>query len=204
MNPQICLIHGGEPHNSYKDFLQELKTSPIRKPYFESTQKQWKDDLCLYFSRVTDVLYPSMPNKQNARYDEWRIWFERHFDYITSHIILIGHSLGAIFLVKYLSENEVPFHVKALYIISAPHWTLQERHTDFQGFAFDKKKLKKIEDTADNIYILHSMDDEIVPVSHGTAYKEALPSAKYIELRGRGHFLDGTFPELKTSIEELL
>jgi hypothetical protein len=49
-----------------------------------------------------------MPNPMNARYNEWKILFKKIVLLLDDNVILIGHSLGAIFLVKYLSENKFP------------------------------------------------------------------------------------------------
>lgn len=50
---------------------------------------------------------PQFPNKQNAQYEEWKILFGKILNALDDNIILIGNSLGAIFLVKYLSENKI-------------------------------------------------------------------------------------------------
>ncbi|NOZ43581.1 MAG: hypothetical protein GXP45_00120 [bacterium] len=64
-----------------------------------------------------------MPNKQRADYHARKIWFEKLFPYINSSkeskLILIGHSLGAIFLAKYLSENTFPKTIDQLHLISS-------------------------------------------------------------------------------------
>lgn len=49
------------------------------------------------------VIKPEMPNKDMARYSAWKLWFEKHLPFLDSEkLIVIGHSLGAIFLIKYL------------------------------------------------------------------------------------------------------
>ena len=60
-----------------------------------------------------------------------------------------------------------------------------------------------LQNKIEKIYIIHSKDDEVVPVSHGTGYKKAIKSAEYIEFNDRGHFLDETFPEIIEKIKEL-
>lgn len=201
MKPQIMFIHGGEPHDSYEEFLEYLKTAPIRNPFYTGPKPRWKDGLAQTFMHETDVLYPTMPNKHNARYSEWKFWFERHFEYITRDIILIGHSLGGAFLAQYLSENNTPFHVKALFLVSAPYWTENKPNPDFHGFVLNSAKILQLANTIDSIAIIHSKEDEVVPVSHGTLYKNALPEAKYIEFEDRGHFLQESFPEIIAEVE---
>ena len=49
------------------------------------------------------VIKPEMPNKDMARYSAWKLWFEKHLPFLDSEkLIVIGHSLGAMFLIKYL------------------------------------------------------------------------------------------------------
>ena len=47
-----------------------------------------------------DVLLPRMPNKNNAKYLEWKIWFERMIPFLNKEIILVGYSLGASFIAN--------------------------------------------------------------------------------------------------------
>ena len=52
-----------------------------------------------------------MPCKFMVDYEAWKIWFERHFQFLQKEVILIGWSLGGRFLLKYLSENKFPFKI---------------------------------------------------------------------------------------------
>jgi predicted alpha/beta-fold hydrolase len=48
-----------------------------------------------------------MPNKLNARYHEWKIFFEGILSKLDreDEITLVGGSLGGCFLLKYFSEK---------------------------------------------------------------------------------------------------
>jgi uncharacterized protein len=202
MRTQVIFIHGGTSFSSYEKFLNHLKTGPIWDPKGVEKKKRWKETIYEAFGNTCDVFFPSMPNSNNSKYEEWKIWFERYFEYLTGEVILIGHSQGGYFLAKYLSENTVSFHVKALYLVSTPF-----RPDDFHGedgadFAFDPNKLKRIQDFVQNIIIIHSKDDEVVPVSHAEMFHVALPSAKYMLFNDRGHFLQSEFPEILEDIQE--
>ena len=52
---------------------------------------------------------PTMPNKQNARYRDWKIVFEGILAQLDSEVelTLVGGSLGGCFLLKYFSENSI-------------------------------------------------------------------------------------------------
>jgi predicted alpha/beta hydrolase family esterase len=68
-----------------------------------------------------DVLYPWMPSIRNAKYLEWKIMFSKMMEVVDDNIILVGHSLGGIFIVKYLSEEKISKRVKATFLVSAPY-----------------------------------------------------------------------------------
>ena len=65
------------------------------------------------------VIKPEMPNKDMARYSTWKLWFEKYFQFLDDEeLILIGHSLGAMFLVKYFAENQFPKKVAQLHLVA--------------------------------------------------------------------------------------
>ena len=100
---QIFLVHGGMTFKSKKDYLDYLKTRDISI----SKKIKWYDTyLEENLGNNYKIIRPRMPLQDNARYEEWKIHFERHIPYLKDNIILIGSSLGGIFLAKYLSENK--------------------------------------------------------------------------------------------------
>jgi predicted alpha/beta hydrolase family esterase len=61
-----------------------------------------------------------MPNGRMASYTARKIWFEKLFPYLNDEkTILIGHSLGATFLLKYLSENIFPQSISKLCLVAS-------------------------------------------------------------------------------------
>lgn len=149
-----------------------------------------------------EVFTPSMPNKQNADYEEWSIWFERHFEYLRDEVVLIGWSLGGMFLAKYLSENTLPFKPKALFLLAAPCGTFANTDGDDCGnFQFDPEILSKLRDLPLNITIMHSKDDFVVPYEHAIEFKKHLPKAELITYSDKNHFLIPEFPELLDKIK---
>ncbi len=202
MNTQIIFIHGGNSFSSYDAYLHNLKIKTIWDPTGVVKQKRWKDTLIEEFGDTCDIFFPSMPNSQNARYIEWKIWFERYFEYVSGEAILIGHSLGGFFLTKYLTENSLPFHVKALYLIASPFQPDEFNGEDCADFAFDAANLYRIKQSVGTINILHSTDDTIVPYSHAEMFHVALPTANMMVFHDRGHFLGETFPEIIKDIQK--
>ena len=55
----------------------------------------------------------------------------------------------------------------------------------------------------ENIVILHSQDDFVVPFSHGEKLAELLPAAEFMVFADKNHFLVEEFPELISKIKAL-
>src|SRR4026208_1089333 len=102
MKKQVVVIHGGdafETHSEYIAFLKEYVVDSLK--FFTDTR--WKARLQTDLEEEYEVISPKMPNAFNARYEEWKIWFEKLIPLLDNEVILVGHSLGGIFIAKYLS-----------------------------------------------------------------------------------------------------
>lgn len=195
MSRQLLFIHGGSAYSRYDDFLEHLKSVPLER-VLQTNTKRWSDDLRLLHREGFEVYMPSMPNAQNAKYEEWRIWFERHFEILQDEVVLIGWSLGAYFLLRYLVERDLPFSPKSLFLIASPYTTEGLEGDDCADFTFDPVLLGEVEKKASDIHIFHSTDDFVVPYEHALKLKEAIPLAQLHTFEDRNHFLQPEFPEL--------
>ncbi len=200
---QVFYIHGGESFLNYQVFLDRLRTKGIWDLPGEESEGRWIDTLQTDLGPEYEVFRPQMPNKQNAKYDEWKLWFERHFEYLRDDIILIGYSLGAMFVSRYLIENKLPFRLKAVFIMASPVRMSGFDDTDCADFMFDLDQASNISAQTDQVYLLHSQDDFVVPYEHSLAYKKALPEAELITFTDKNHFLIPVFPEIVAKIKEV-
>src|SRR3989344_9033544 len=99
-------------------------------------------------------------NKTNARFDEWEIWFEKLVPFLHDGVILVGHSLGGTFLTKYLSENQFEKKIKSVFLVAAVY----DNHKE--GYSLASFTLpKKLNLQTENIYLFHSKDDPLVPLT---------------------------------------
>jgi len=192
MKKQIVVIHGGDTFEKYEEFLSFLKNFQIDPDYFK--KKGWKDTLQDKLGEDFEVIALNMPNKINAKYLEWKIWFEKYFQFLNEGIVFVGHSLGGTFLVKHLSENSFPKKIKALLLVAAP---LDDEDSDesLNDFALPAS-LAKITEQVDKIYLFHSKDDPVVPFEQVNKYKKALPNSEIIAFTDRQHFNQERFPEM--------
>jgi hypothetical protein len=58
--------------------------------YFFGTS--WKNTLQQNLGEDFQVVAPRMPNQFDARYEEWKIWFEKLIPLLNDEVVLVGHS----------------------------------------------------------------------------------------------------------------
>lgn len=198
---QIIVIHGGDTFETHEEYLSFLKSFEIDFERFKSGGKDWKVTLSEELGEEFEVILPSMPSKTNAKYIEWKIWFEKLIPFLKDSVIFVGHSLGAIFLAKYLSENEFPKKIAATFLVAGPY-----DDKDFEESLADfvlPKDLEKLIGQGGKIYLYHSKDDPVVPFADLEKYKKSLPSAEVRIFEDREHFSQADFPELVEDIKGL-
>jgi predicted alpha/beta hydrolase family esterase len=190
---QVLTIHGGMTFKREKDYLHYLRTKKI------STKKRmhWNPDyLERALGRKFEVIAPQMPLRDNARYRDWKILFERYLSLLESRFILIGASLGGIFLAKYLSENKLPRKAVATYLVCPPFDNTLPKEDLVGGFTL-KADLSLIEKNSKKFYLFFSKDDDVVPATHAKKYKVRLKNARIITYTSKnGHFDIPRFPEI--------
>jgi predicted alpha/beta hydrolase family esterase len=196
--PKVVIVHGG---NSYTN--QELKEMIHERPeeiqaINQHSAKLEREEWAWYKNteyelkkRGFETYYPQMPNSQNAKYLEWKKLFEDTVvKQLTTETHLIGHSLGGLFLVKYLAETKIK--IKALHLVS-PSFS----EGDFESV----ENWEQINNNCESIYIWHSKDDNVVPFSEALKYHNFLSNSILFKYEDKGHFPNTEFPELVDFID---
>lgn len=178
---------------SRKDYLKFLKTREIS---IEKKVRWTEDFLDKKFSKDFEIIRPRMPQQDDAKYGDWKIHFERFFPKLRGSVILIGSSLGGIFLAKYLSENKFPKRILSTYLICPPFDNTLTGEDLVGGFTL-KSDLSLLEKNSKNLHLLFSKDDEVVPVAHAEKYRKKLKKADFVIFESKnGHFKITEFPEI--------
>ncbi len=198
LKKQVVIIHGGDTFETYGRYLDFLRNYKIDIERYKTSKDDWKPGLRQKLGEGYEVILPAMPNKTNARFKEWKLWFGKLIPFLNDGVILMGHSLGGSFVVKYLSENKFPKKIKAVFLVGAVYDTDCDGYS-LAGFALPHTLNLQTE----QIYLYHSTDDPVVPFSALEKYRKALPKAHTRIFDDRKHLNQEEFPELVEDIRNL-
>lgn len=182
MKKQILFIHSAGPQGSGEGSsgLIEYLSNALRDDYV--------------------IQHPVMPEPENPRYEGWKKKLKEELEIMEGDLILIGHSLGASVILKFLSEEKYSNHIEALFLVSTPFW--KKKDSQIEEFVLQKNFELKLKDLLP-IYFYHSKEDEWVPFSHLDIYSKALPQATIRVLEGHEHEFASGLPRLVEDIKQL-
>jgi predicted alpha/beta hydrolase family esterase len=147
-----------------------------------------------------EVRSPKMPDEDSPEIEAWKDRISEELAEMDGEVVLVGHSVGALILLKYLSEGEPEMPVGGLFLVAAPYvgtggWEVEEG-------ALREDFASKLPEGLP-VFLYHGREDEVVPFEHLALYAEALPRATVRELGGRGHQFDEDLSEVAPDIQEL-
>ena len=145
-----------------------------------------------------EVFMPEMPVPYNPSYEMWAEEFERLP--LTTDTTLVGHSAGAGFLLRWLSENK--FRVGKVVLVAPWLDPNSELTTGMFDFEIDGTLIER---TARVTVFISSDDDQEMHTTLEVIQSE-LPGVEVKQFTDKGHFIfehthSNEFPEL---LEELL
>lgn len=187
------LIHGWNTKDEFMDMRYE---TPSNQHWFPWLSKQ-------LMIRGIHTVSLEMPNSYYPEYDVWVKELER-FD-ITNETILVGHSCGAGFIVRYLSEHP---ELKVSQVVLVAPWLgygTDGRPFDETFFQFDINP--NLAQQADDVVLLASTNDMSDVQRSVDEIRGKVREIRYIELENKGHFCKkdlgmDAFPELLEVIIE--
>jgi predicted alpha/beta hydrolase family esterase len=198
---QLMIIHGGNAFRKHEDYLRDLRN---RKVSLEKRVNWAGDYLEKKLGPDFQVIRPRMPKQDDAKYEEWKILFERYLPVLDKDIILVGCSLGGIFLARYLSENKISKNILGAFLVCPPFDKTHSSDDDLAGGFQLKSDISLIEKNCPNLTLMFSKDDDCVPVYHAEKYRSKLKKANIIIYESmNGHFNVPEFPEIIKMIKSL-
>ncbi len=149
--------------------------------------------------RGIKTITPEMPTAWAPKYDEWKSIMDKLI--VNENTILIGHSAGGAFLVRWLAETGKK--IKKLILVSPGKAGHESNHL-LNNFYASKADLN-IKNNFDKLIIFTADDDISYHIPNAYEYQKEL-GGKLIHLgKGYGHFCKGymgteEFPELLNEI----
>lgn len=139
------IIHGCPDK---EEFFDSSTPSPSNNQWLPWLQKQLG-------MKEWSAQTPEMPDAYEPNYETWKKVFEQYD--LDEETVLVGHSCGGGFLIRWLSEHEVKIEKM---ILVAPWLDLdKEFKNDFFDFEIDLNLIKK---TTEGITLFYSTDDDRV------------------------------------------
>jgi len=181
------ILHGKPGQQEYYD---PVAPSPSNAHWLPWLQKQLQ-------IRGFAAHTPEVPESWNPQYDLWRTEFERYD--ITPETLLVGHSCGGGFLVRWLSEHPDVHADKT--VLVAPSLGLDWEGSDFFEFSIDPK----IAERTAGLVIFGSDTDRPAIKEAITTFRNTINGAQYREFPGYRHFClndlgTAEFPELRDEL----
>ena len=143
------------------------------------------------------VHYPQMPSDESQPDFGW---LQKIGNEIADNVILVGHSLGASMLLKYLSEKEVTQRIDGIFLIATPFWSGDENWV--QGMKLNEKFESKIPKEVP-VFLYHCRDDKEVSFKHLSIYAQRLPQATVHTIEKGGHQLNNDLTLVAKDIKSL-
>lgn len=149
-----------------------------------------------------NVIAKNMPDPKLARRKFWIPFIEKELSR-DENSILIGHSSGAVAILRYLENHKVVGTV----IVGACHTDLGLEEGKLSGYFDDEWHWNEIKQNTGWIVQFASTDDPFIPIEEARFIRDKLDS-EYHEYNDEGHFGGDKnkteFPEIVNIIREKL
>ena len=185
------LIHGW---NTKEEYYDPDKPTASNDHWFPWLTKQ------LMLQNI-DTIAIEMPKGYYPEYAVWERELNRYD--ISEETVLIGHSCGSGFLIRWLSENP-DIKVGKVFLV-APWLGIRFNDEPFDETFFDFEPIRTIAGQTDGLYVFSSADDFSVVTESVDIIRKTIDDVIYREFDDKGHFTRtslGTeaFPELLKEI----
>lgn len=184
---RAIIIHG---YNEESEFLDATRPAASNDHWIAWLQRQ------LLLKRI-EAQAPEMPGFFKPNYESWKEMLDRFTP--DNETMLVGHSCGGGFLVRWLCES----NVKVDKVVLVAPWLDPDHVIDPNFFAFDIDP--NIVQKTNELIVMYSADDDESILKSVEVLKRSLPGAKFQEFKDKGHFVLGSlgtekFPELLANL----
>jgi len=153
------------------------------------------------------AVVPTFPTPEGQTLDTWLDRFKKEVGPVRSDMVLVGHSLGAGFILNLLERSDEP--VAGSFLVSGFLGKLGLPDFDAvnETFVFREFDWERVRRHAGAVHVYHSDDDPYVPLGKGRDLAQHLGVELFV-VHKAGHINAAagfrTFPQLLTDLKALL
>ncbi len=161
------LIHGSYG-NPYKNWLPWLKKELGK--------------------RKLNCIVPNFPSPYKQDYESWSKILKAYLEigYITEDTSFITHSLGGIFIVKFLIENDIKIK-KLMTVAGFNNVKFEEDNSLYDSFYIENQDLEKVQENCLTRICFYSDNDPYVPQQEAENFANDIKAEKVL-ISNAGHF----------------
>ena len=135
--------------------------------------------------RGFEVIVPKFPTPLDQSLESWNRVFLNYENKINEETVLIGHSLGAAFILNYLEK--IDKKIKAAILVAGFHKLFGSQYDEINKTFVDKQfDWEKIKSSCGKFIIFASDNDEYIPVEVGEELAKNL-NAEFNVVHNGGH-----------------
>ncbi len=150
-----------------------------------------------------EVHYPALPHEDDASYKEWKHSLEKELASMQEPVILVGHSVGASILIKWISEMEAEQPIAGIFLLACPFWGGNGwRYSGYETLMLSTDRVTNLSKNRP-IFLYHCRDDAIVPFDHLALYAQILPEATVCIQDEGGHQFNNDLSFVAEDIKSL-
>ncbi|OGG40157.1 hypothetical protein A3A21_00665 [Candidatus Jorgensenbacteria bacterium RIFCSPLOWO2_01_FULL_45_25b] len=148
-----------------------------------------------------EVTVPVMPTPMFPKKEEWVEYIKKLVRAPDKEMLLMGHSLGVIAILRYLESLENEERINKAILVAG--FSESIKFPVVENFFQPPLNYEKIKTKASDFIIIHSDNDPYVPLIYAETMKEKL-NGKLTVISGGGHlnYENGTF-ELPLILEKI-
>jgi predicted alpha/beta hydrolase family esterase len=150
-----------------------------------------------------EVHYPALPHEEDASYEKWKHQLEKELAPMQGPIVLVGHSVGASILIKWMSEMGAEKPVAGMFLLACPFWGGNGwRYSGYEELMLSEGGTTNLS-KGRQLFLYHCRDDATVPFDHLALYAQILPVATVCERDEGGHQFNNDLSFVAEDIKSL-
>jgi len=134
-----------------------------------------------------EVFTPNLPTPEEQSLSRWMDAFEPYWQHVGPETIFIGHSVGAVFVLRLIEKATEPIAGTILLAPFVSPVSHQGINLVTATFVNDDLSWKQIHDKAGNVLVFHGQDDPYIDYEESKEVANLL-GVEMNELEGAGHF----------------